>query len=96
MSCDHIYKSLNELGNRRITGAVSGRTTYLVRGRDSGEKKTKDANKHGTKILDEDGFYELFETEGGKEIPAPVAETPKAAKGKGKAAAATVASSSTK
>ncbi|KAI7885021.1 DNA replication factor C, large subunit, partial [Lichtheimia hyalospora FSU 10163] len=79
----------------RITGAVSGRTTYLVRGRDSGEKKTKDANKHGTKILDEDGFYELFETESGKEIPAPVAETPKAAKEKGKAAAA-AASSSTK
>ncbi|CDH56922.1 replication factor c subunit 1 [Lichtheimia corymbifera JMRC:FSU:9682] len=71
----------------RTTGSVSGKTTYLLRGRDSGEKKTRDANKHGTKILDEDDFYKLFETEGAKEVPKPVMETPKPAKGKGKAAA---------
>lgn len=70
---------------------MSGKTTYLLRGRDSGEKKTRDANKHGTKILDEDDFYKLFETEGAKEVPTPVMEMPKPTKGKGKAAAASSA-----
>lgn len=82
---------LNLCVNRRTTGAVSGKTTYLIKGRDSGEKKTRDANKHGTKILDEDGFYQLFETEGAKEVPQPVIDEPKSAKGKGKAAASSSA-----
>ncbi|KAI9303666.1 replication factor RFC1 C terminal domain-containing protein [Cunninghamella echinulata] len=51
----------------RITTGVSGKTTYLLRGRDAGQSKLEKANKFGTKILDEDGFYNLIESTKGNE-----------------------------
>ncbi|KAI9495659.1 replication factor RFC1 C terminal domain-containing protein [Zychaea mexicana] len=46
----------------RLTGSVSGKTTHLLRGRDAGQTKTAKAEKLGTKIIDEDGFYALFDS----------------------------------
>ncbi|KAI8388177.1 replication factor RFC1 C terminal domain-containing protein [Radiomyces spectabilis] len=68
----------------RITGSVSGKTTFLVRGRDAGASKTAKAEKLGTKILNEDGFYELVEGEESKggEAAQPAKKT--TSKGKGK------------
>ncbi|KAG0184874.1 hypothetical protein DFQ28_010294 [Apophysomyces sp. BC1034] len=64
----------------RITGAVSGKTTYLVRGRDAGASKTEKAKKLGTKILDEDAFYELVGNADEKEteFSLPKEKTPSA------------------
>lgn len=75
---------------RRITGAVSGKTTFLLRGRDAGETKTAKAKQLGTKILDEDDFYELFKTEKAKSYdePAPAKGKAKGKAAKGKTAAA--------
>lgn len=44
-----------------MTNDVSGKTAYLICGRDAGESKTAKAQKFGTKIVDEDGFYKLVE-----------------------------------
>ncbi|KAI8976130.1 replication factor RFC1 C terminal domain-containing protein [Pilobolus umbonatus] len=46
----------------RVTGQVSGKTDYLLRGRDSGETKTQKAKALKKKILDENEFYELVES----------------------------------
>lgn len=75
---------------RRITGAVSGKTTFLLRGRDAGETKTAKAKQLGTKILDEDDFYELFKTEKAKSYdePAPAKGKAKGIAAKGKTSAA--------
>ncbi|KAI8093321.1 uncharacterized protein BX664DRAFT_329437 [Halteromyces radiatus] len=50
----------------RVTSAVSGKTTYLLRGRDAGQSKLDKAKKLNTKILDEDGFYNLIESSAGQ------------------------------
>ncbi|ORE17800.1 DNA replication factor C, large subunit [Rhizopus microsporus] len=55
----------------RVTSAVSGKTTYLLRGRDAGESKLAKAKQIGTKVLDEDGFYQLVESSSPKEIKQP-------------------------
>ncbi|RCI04017.1 hypothetical protein CU098_011383 [Rhizopus stolonifer] len=77
----------------RVTGAVSGKTTYLLRGRDAGESKLAKAKSLGTKILDEDEFYQLVENSVPKKAsvptPSPAKEKvdtakPSPAKGKGK------------
>ncbi|KAI8348834.1 replication factor RFC1 C terminal domain-containing protein [Choanephora cucurbitarum] len=81
----------------RVTGAVSGKTHYLLRGRDAGESKLAKAKSVGTKILDEDEFYELVENSAEKKpstAPPPKAAAPKTAKGKGKAAEAKTDTSS--
>ncbi|KAI8991740.1 replication factor RFC1 C terminal domain-containing protein [Mycotypha africana] len=44
----------------RVTGSVSGKTTYLLKGRDAGLSKTSKAEQCGTKILNEDEFYDLI------------------------------------
>ncbi|KAI9361124.1 replication factor RFC1 C terminal domain-containing protein [Pilaira anomala] len=64
----------------KVTGAISGKTNYLLLGRDAGESKTAKAKALGTKILDEDGFYNLVESSAPQkeEFAAPP-------KGKGKA-----------
>ncbi|KAI8142314.1 replication factor RFC1 C terminal domain-containing protein [Fennellomyces sp. T-0311] len=71
----------------RVTGAVSGKTTYLLRGRDAGETKTAKAKSHGTTILDEDGFYALFESAKEKPQESFDVAPPATTKSKGKAKA---------
>jgi replication factor C subunit 1 len=47
---------------RKVTTAVSSRTSYLIVGRDPGESKTKKATEMKTKVIDENGFFNLLET----------------------------------
>ncbi len=46
----------------KVTGAVSGRTDYLVLGSDGGEKKRADAEAKGVKVIDEDGLFEVVKS----------------------------------
>lgn len=80
---------------RRITSAVSGKTTYLLRGRDAGESKIAKAKSLGTKVLDEDGFYSLVENSAEQKQPdmAPMEKPFKPAVAKGKAPVTTAAPS---
>uniref|UniRef100_A0A3B4BK81 BRCT domain-containing protein n=1 Tax=Periophthalmus magnuspinnatus TaxID=409849 RepID=A0A3B4BK81_9GOBI len=59
-------KSLIERYGGKVTGNVSKKTNYLVQGRDSGVSKLEKAESFGTKILDEDGLFELIRTKPGK------------------------------
>lgn len=67
----------------KVTGAISGKTTYLLLGRDAGESKIAKAKTLKTEILDEDAFYKLVESSAPQkeEFAAP----PKPSKGKDKA-----------
>ncbi|KAI9269006.1 replication factor RFC1 C terminal domain-containing protein [Phascolomyces articulosus] len=82
----------------RVTSAVSGKTTYLLKGRDAGATKTAKAEKLGTTILDEEAFYVLFDSaeEQPEEeiVEAPLKKT--AAKGKASAKSQSKAKSETK
>ena len=64
---------------------MSGKTTYLLKGRDAGLSKTAKAEKLGTTVLDEDAFYGLFDSAEAQPVqePAPSKKaTTTAAKGK--------------
>lgn len=61
-----------------MTTGVSGKTSYFLKGRDAGPSKTEKAEKLGTKILEEDGFFDLLRSSEAKEIempPMPMAST---------------------
>lgn len=77
--------------DRRVTSAVSGKTTYLLRGRDAGESKLAKAKALKTTIVDEDGFYNMFEQSDGEKSgeDAPVEPVKKPATTKPKAPAKT-------
>ncbi|KAJ7075381.1 replication factor RFC1 C terminal domain-containing protein [Mycena belliarum] len=49
----------------RITGALSGKTDYVVLGDNPGAAKLAGIRKHGTKTLDEDAFLKLIATRKG-------------------------------
>ncbi|CAO3693827.1 unnamed protein product [Umbelopsis ramanniana] len=68
----------------RITSAISGKTTHFLKGREAGPSKTEKAEKLGTKILDEDGFFDLLKTSQSKEIEMPPIEKLTASTAKGK------------
>ena len=59
-------QALIERHGGRVTGSVSGKTTYVIAGidADTGERtngsKVQKATKLGTKIIDEDGLFELI------------------------------------
>lgn len=77
----------------RVTSAVSGKTNYLLRGRDAGETKLAKAKSLGTKVLDEEGFYNLVESSAPKKeeiaIPPPAASPVKTEKKGNQPAAST-------
>ncbi|KAI8059451.1 P-loop containing nucleoside triphosphate hydrolase protein [Gongronella butleri] len=80
----------------RMTGAVSGKTNYLLFGRGAGETKKAKAKKLGVKVLDEDAFYELINTSKGQETvmempPEPAPSKSKSTKGKAAASSAPAA-----
>ncbi|KNC77106.1 hypothetical protein SARC_10424 [Sphaeroforma arctica JP610] len=56
------YTELVTSHGGRVTGSVSGKTSYLVSGRDGGETKVAKAKEVGCKVIDEDGFYALLDT----------------------------------
>uniref|UniRef100_A0A8B9EYP0 Replication factor C subunit 1 n=1 Tax=Amazona collaria TaxID=241587 RepID=A0A8B9EYP0_9PSIT len=59
-------KSLIERYGGKVTGNVSKKTNYLVMGRDCGQSKCEKASTLGTKIVDEDGLFDLIRTMPGK------------------------------
>ncbi|XP_021252676.1 replication factor C subunit 1 isoform X2 [Numida meleagris] len=59
-------KSLIERYGGKVTGNVSKKTNYLVMGRDCGQAKCEKASTLGTKIIDEDGLFDLVRTMPGK------------------------------
>uniref|UniRef100_A0A8B9VLQ4 Replication factor C subunit 1 n=1 Tax=Anas zonorhyncha TaxID=75864 RepID=A0A8B9VLQ4_9AVES len=59
-------KSLIERYGGKVTGNVSKKTNYLVMGRDCGQSKCEKASALGTKIIDEDGLFDLVRTMPGK------------------------------
>ncbi|XP_051472605.1 replication factor C subunit 1 isoform X1 [Apus apus] len=59
-------KSLIERYGGKVTGNVSKKTNYLVMGRDCGQAKCEKASTLGTKIIDEDGLFDLIRTMPGK------------------------------
>ncbi|XP_065593184.1 replication factor C subunit 1 isoform X2 [Cyrtonyx montezumae] len=59
-------KSLIERYGGKVTGSVSKKTNYLVMGRDCGQSKCEKASTLGTKIIDEDGLFDLVRTMPGK------------------------------
>ncbi|KAI9219723.1 hypothetical protein BC828DRAFT_385403 [Blastocladiella britannica] len=52
--------------NGRVTGSVSGKTSYLVRGDNAGMSKTKKAEQLGTKVITEDDVLDLIGKSAGK------------------------------
>lgn len=48
----------------KVTGGVSGKTSYLIAGTDPGESKVKKAGEKGTKVIDEDGLFEIIKKSG--------------------------------
>uniref|UniRef100_A0A8C8RXB8 Replication factor C subunit 1 n=1 Tax=Pelusios castaneus TaxID=367368 RepID=A0A8C8RXB8_9SAUR len=59
-------KSLIERYGGKVTGNVSKKTNYLIMGRDCGQSKCEKASALGTKIIDEDGLFDLIQTMPGK------------------------------
>lgn len=51
----------------RVTGSVSGKTSYLVAGMEAGESKTSKAKAKNIPIIDEDALFEIIKNapEGG-------------------------------
>jgi hypothetical protein len=56
--CESIARvvTLQHTEGGRVTTAVSSKTSYLVKGSEAGKSKSDMANKHGTKVIDEDGI----------------------------------------
>ena len=82
-------QTLIERYGGRLTGAVSGKTDYLLCGQDPGESKKKKAEQLKTKIVNEDGLFELIRTRKGKSLSADQALKAKAAAAKTTKAAST-------
>lgn len=77
---------------RSVTGAVSGKTTYLVAGDMPGDSKIAKAKSLNVKIINEDEFLDLIRTQPEKTVVEPPPKKPTLAATK---AAAAVSSSST-
>ncbi|XP_014353333.1 replication factor C subunit 1 isoform X1 [Latimeria chalumnae] len=66
-------KSLIERYGGKVTGNVSKKTSYLIKGRDSGKSKVEKAESLGTKVIYEDGLLDLIRTMPGKKSKYEVA-----------------------
>lgn len=51
---------------RRVTGAPSGKTSFVILGEGAGPKKLADIKRLGLQTLDEDGFLNLIGTRKGE------------------------------
>ena len=52
--------------HRRVTGAVSSKTSFLVTGSDVGASKLSKAKEHNIRTIGEDEFLDLIRTRPGK------------------------------
>ncbi|CAI7915171.1 unnamed protein product, partial [Closterium sp. NIES-54] len=60
----------------RITGSVSGKTTYLLADEDIGGRKSTKAKELGVKFLTEDGLFDLIRAAAKKQKSAPAKSPP--------------------
>ncbi|XP_062991325.1 replication factor C subunit 1 isoform X2 [Elgaria multicarinata webbii] len=77
-------KSLIERYGGKVTGNVSKKTNYLIKGRDCGISKCEKASALGTKIIDEDGLFDLIRNMPGKKSKYEIAAEGEAKKMKSK------------
>uniref|UniRef100_U3K3U3 Replication factor C subunit 1 n=1 Tax=Ficedula albicollis TaxID=59894 RepID=U3K3U3_FICAL len=77
-------KSLIERYGGKVTGNVSRKTNYLVMGRDCGQSKCEKASTLGTKVIDEDGLFDLIRTMPGKKSKYELAAETEAKKAESK------------
>ncbi|XP_010135025.1 PREDICTED: replication factor C subunit 1, partial [Buceros rhinoceros silvestris] len=63
---DEAKSLIERYGGKVTAGNVSSKTNYLVMGRDCGQSKCEKASTLGTKIIDEDGLFDLIRTMPGK------------------------------
>uniref|UniRef100_A0A8B9S5L7 Replication factor C subunit 1 n=1 Tax=Apteryx owenii TaxID=8824 RepID=A0A8B9S5L7_APTOW len=77
-------KSLIERYGGKVTGNVSKKTNYLVMGRDCGQSKCEKASTLGTKVIDEDGLFDLIRTMPGKKSKYELAAETEAKKAESK------------
>ncbi|XP_048704503.2 replication factor C subunit 1 isoform X1 [Caretta caretta] len=77
-------KSLIERYGGKVTGNVSKKTNYLIMGRDCGQSKCEKASTLGTKIIHEDGLFDLIRTMPGKKSKYELAAEAEAKKAKSK------------
>uniref|UniRef100_A0A1W7RE57 Replication factor C subunit 1 n=1 Tax=Agkistrodon contortrix contortrix TaxID=8713 RepID=A0A1W7RE57_AGKCO len=75
-------KSLIERYGGKVTGNISKKTNYLVKGRDCGVSKCEKASALGTKIIDEDGLFDLIRNTPGKRSKYEIAAETEAKKTK--------------
>lgn len=77
---DECKKIIESYGGR-VTTAVSGKTDYLLAGRDVGKTKTDKAEKLRVKIITEDDLLEMIRTRSGtkedSQAKSPVKKSPK-------------------
>ena len=69
-------KTLIEKHGGRVTTAISGKTNYLVSGREVSEAKLSKAREMKIKIISEDELLELIRTRPGSEEPSTSKTTP--------------------
>ncbi|CAF0760167.1 unnamed protein product [Rotaria sordida] len=62
-------KKLIEKYTGRVTITISGKTNYLIVGRDASEAKTDKARQTNIKIISEDDLFEMIRTRPGDESP---------------------------
>ncbi|KAM3831623.1 replication factor C subunit 1 isoform 2-T2 [Vipera latastei] len=75
-------KSLIERYGGKVTGNISKKTSYLVKGRDCGMSKCEKASALGTKIIDEDELFDLIRNTPGKRSKYEIAAETEAQKTK--------------
>nr|XP_060633800.1 replication factor C subunit 1 isoform X1 [Anolis sagrei ordinatus] len=75
-------KSLIERYGGKVTGNISKKTNFLVKGRDCGLSKCEKASALGTKVIDEDGLFDLIQKMPGKKSKYEIAAEAEAKKTK--------------
>lgn len=60
-------KNLVEKYGGRVTGSISGKTNFLILGRDGGESKTEKAREMKVSIISEDDLLNMIATRPGDE-----------------------------
>ena len=58
-TCENVGNCRGHGG--KVTGSVSGRTSYVLVGMDCGPSKIKKAREHGTALIDEDGLFAMVQ-----------------------------------
>jgi DNA ligase (NAD+) len=63
MTRDEAAEAIRKQGGS-VTSSVTGKTSYLVAGKNTGAKKTARADELGVEVIDEDGLLKLLAING--------------------------------